>query len=257
MKLQSIIVDDEQNCRDNLKILLEEYCPEMNILGLAGSASEARELVNKFSPDVVFLDIKMPKEDGFSFLSSLPNHKFSVVFITAYDDFALKAFKASAVDYLEKPIDIDELKKAVKKLVRFHGNKNSIHGNTAIQSLLEEVINSRDETIAIFTTDGFIMVKTNEIVYLEADENYTTIYLTNNKKYFSSKKLKYYEDTLNKRSFFRIHRAYMINITNHLKEFSRKEGNIAILSNNVKLPIARRILPDFLNLINPLQPPSV
>lgn len=250
MKLRSIIIDDEQNCRDNLKMLIEEYCHEIEIVGMAGSASEARTLVKNVSPDVVFLDIKMPKEDGFSLLNSLPEHKFSVIFVTAYDEFALKAFKASAVDYIEKPIDIDELKKAVKKLVRMHGDKSNVEENKTIQHLLENIIHSKDDTTAISTTDGFMMVKTSEIIYLEADENYTTIFLTNNRKYFSSKNIKRYEETLDKRTFFRIHRSYIINVSDHLKEFSRKEGNVAILSNNVKVPIARRTLQEFLNQIN-------
>ena len=105
MKLKSIIVDDEQNCRDNLKMLLDEHCPEIEVIGLAGSAAEAKELVNKLSPEVVFLDIKMPKEDGFTFLNTVSDYNFSVVFITAHDQFALKAFKASAIGYIEKPID--------------------------------------------------------------------------------------------------------------------------------------------------------
>ena len=250
MKLKSIIVDDEQNCRDNLKILLEEHCPEIDVIGMASSAGEAIVLVNQLSPEVVFLDIKMPKEDGFSFLNQVSDRKFSVVFVTAHDEFALKAFKVSAVDYIEKPIDIDELKKAVKKLVRMAGDGTASDGHKAIEALLENVINTNNETTAITTTDGFMMVKTNEIIYLEADENYTTIYLTNNRKYFSSRNIKRYEEILNKKNFFRIHRSFIINIGDHLKEFSRKEGNMAILSNNVKLPISRRTLQDFLNQIN-------
>src|SRR5690606_27358473 len=121
-KLKSIIVDDEFNCRSNLQMLIEEYMPEIEVLDIAESADKARELIKKHTPDVVFLDIKMPGEDGFSLLKSLGDYDFSVVFTTAHNQFALKAFKANAIDYLEKPIDVDDLKKAVAKLVKIHSS---------------------------------------------------------------------------------------------------------------------------------------
>ncbi len=250
MKLKTIVVDDEHNCRINLKMLLDEFCPEIEVVAIAESAAMARELIKEHNPDVIFLDIKMPGEDGFSFLKSLSEREFSVVFTTAHNEYALKAFKENAIDYLEKPIDIEDLKNTVKKLVAVQESKSGIDRN-AIKNLLESVVDVKENgTVAITTTDGFVMVKNEEIIYLEADENYTTIYLTNNRKYVSCGTIKKFEDILNKKMFFRTHRSYIINMTCHLKEFSRKEGNMVIMSNNVKLPVARRTLQEFFEQIN-------
>lgn len=252
-KLRCLIVDDEFNCRSNLQMLIEEYCPELEVVDLADSAEKARVLAKEIKPDVVFLDIKMPGEDGFAFLKSMGNYNFSVVFTTAHNQFALKAFKANAIDYLEKPIDVDDLKKAVAKVVKLHepsGQPNN-NGAEAVQKALDSLVTKKSpEIIAIPTSDGFVMARNEEIIYLEADENYTYIYLTDNRKYFSCGSIKRYEDVLDKNTFFRTHRSYIVNVTHHLKEFSRKEGNMVILTGNIKVPVARRTLPEFLSQIN-------
>lgn len=252
-KLKCLVVDDEFNCRSNLQILIEDHCPELEVLALADSAKNARELVKEHDPDVVFLDIKMPDEDGFAFLKSMGTYRFSVVFTTAYNQFALKAFKANAIDYLEKPIDVDDLKKAVAKLVKLHElpKEEGATGSEAVQRSLDSLVTkSSPGIIAIPTSDGFVMARNEEIVYLEAEENYTYIHLTNNRKYFSCGSIKRYEDVLDKNIFFRTHRSYIINVANHLKEFSRKEGNMVILTGDIKVPVARRTLPEFLNQLN-------
>lgn len=252
-KLKCLIVDDEFNCRSNLQMLIEEYCPELEVLDLADSAEKARTLIKELDPDVVFLDIKMPGEDGFAFLKSLSDYRFSVVFTTAHNQFALKAFKANAIDYLEKPIDVDDLKKAVAKLVKIHSSPagSAKAGAEVVQQALDSLVTKKSpEVIAIPTSDGFVMARNEEIIYLEADENYTYIYLTGNRKYFSCGSIKRYEDVLDKNVFFRTHRSFIINVTHHLKEFSRKEGNMVILTGNIKVPVARRTLPEFLSQIN-------
>ena len=251
MKLKAIVVDDESNARQNLKMLLDEYCPEIEVVDVAESGEKARKLLDKYDPEVIFLDIKMPGEDGFAFLNSLSKRSFSVVFTTAHNQFALKAFKANAIDYIEKPIDIDDLKSAVAKVVNVHKNKDTSTDVNSIQKLLDGLVTVKHpETIAIPTSDGFLMARNEEILYLEADENYTTIFLTNNRKYMSCGSIKRFEDILDKNLFFRTHRSFIVNIGHHLKEFSRKEGNMVILTNNIKIPVARRILPDFLAKIN-------
>jgi len=252
-KLRCLIVDDEFNCRSNLQMLIEEYCPELEVIDLADSAEKARTLIKEIDPDVVFLDIKMPGEDGFSFLKSVGTYRFSVVFTTAHNQFALKAFKANAIDYLEKPIDVDDLKKAVAKLVKIHElpSEAGATGSEAVQKALDSLVTKKSqEIIAIPTSDGFVMARNEEIVYLEAEENYTYIHLTENRKFFSCGSIKRYEDVLDKNTFFRTHRSYIVNVAHHLKEFSRKEGNMVILTGNIKVPVARRTLPEFLNQIN-------
>ena len=250
MKLKTIIVDDENNARENLKMLLADYCPEVEVVALAESGNKARELIDLYDPQLLFLDIKMPGEDGFSFLSSLNKRNFSVIFVTAHNQFALKAFKANAVDYIEKPVDIDDLKNAVNKVVGLR-KAGATDAETGVQRLLDGLVSVKTPgTVAIPTSDGFIMARMEEIVYLEADENYTTLYLSNGKKYLSCGSIKRYEDILDKNMFFRTHRSFIINVAYHLKEFSRKEGNMVIMSNGAKIPVSRRILPEFLGKVN-------
>jgi two-component system LytT family response regulator len=252
-KLKCLIIDDEFNCRSNLQLLIEEYCPELEVAGLAESAEKARTMVKELDPDVVFLDIKMPGEDGFAFLKSMETYRFAVVFTTAHNQFALKAFKANAIDYLEKPIDVDDLKKGIAKIVKLYNSpkEEGTIGSEAVQKALDSLVTKKSaEIIAIPTSDGFVMARNEEIIYLEAEENYTYIYLTENRKYFSCGSIKRYEDVLDKNTFFRTHRSFIINVANHLKEFSRKEGNMVILTGNIKIPVARRTLPEFLNQIN-------
>lgn len=264
-KIRTLVVDDEFNARSNLKMMLEEFCPEIEVVGIAESADKAKALVDETKPELVFLDIKMPGEDGFMFLSSLAKRDFDVVFTTAHNQFALKAFKANAIDYLEKPIDIEELRNSVAKVVKSKSvakpqpvgdvaaNEDDVQEvpTNSIQRMLDSLVTSGTPgSIAIPTSDGFVVARNEEIIFLEADENYTTIYLTNKRKYLSCGSIKRFEDILDKRLFFRTHRSFIVNIAHHLKEFSRKEGNILFLSDEFQVPVARRILPDFLSRMN-------
>ncbi len=250
MSLKTIIVDDEFNARNNLKILIEEFCPELEIVGTADSASMARELIAEHEPDVVFLDIAMPKEDGFSLLKSYEERNFSVVFTTAYNEYALKAFKENAIDYLEKPISIDDLQNAVVKLLKYHGEENT-RSNKDINEFIDTMVSSNiNDRISVPTRDGYIIIRNTDIVHLEASDNYTMIYLSDGSRHLSSKNIKVYEDNLNDNIFFRTHKSHIINVEHHLKEFSRSEGNMAIMTNGKNVPIARRKMSDFLSRIN-------
>ncbi len=250
--LNAIIVDDEEFARENLRMLLEDYCPQVSVLGVAGSAAQARVLIEDNSPDLVFLDIMMPGEDGFMFLNSFENRTFQIIFTTAFRDYALKAIKEDAVDYLEKPIDIDDLQNAVKKASeRIAQKKNVKVSDERISKILENIAltNTVEKTI-IPTKDGLAIVKNTEIIHLEAFENYTTLYLMGGKKYVSSKGIKAFEDKLDPQMFFRVHKSHIINIAHHLKEFNRSEGNIAVLSDGTQVPVARRKLQEFLDKLS-------
>ncbi len=244
MALKTIIVDDESNARENLKILIDEFCPELKVIGMASSVAEARTLIEKEDPEVVFLDIAMPNEDGFELLKHYENRDFSVIFTTAYNEYALKAFKADAIDYLEKPISIDDLQKAVEKLMRIH----TIEDMEALSKKREA--DRENDRISVPTRDGYIILKNEEITHLEASDNYTMIYLANGSRHLSSKNIKVYEDNLNANIFYRTHKSYIVNIEHHLKEFSRKEGNVAVLQNGKMVPVARRKMTQFLDRIN-------
>ncbi len=250
MKIKSLIVDDELNCRDNLQMIINDYFPELEIIGIAESAQKAREIINNQKPDLIFLDIKMPKEDGFQLLQSFPERNFSVVFTTAYNEYALQAFKADAVDYIEKPIGIDELKSAVKKVIRLNPMLGLEFSETVENTENKKTVFKDNEKISLATRDGFTVVRNEEIIHLEASDNYTMIFMTDNRKFLSCKNIKVYEDSLNPEVFYRVHKSHIINVKHHLKSFSRQDGNHVILANNKSIPVARRKLADFMVIIN-------
>ncbi len=252
MSLKALIVDDEFHARSNLEMLLDNYCEDVEVIGSAASPSEARTLLEKNKVDVIFLDIKMPGEDGFEFLKSIEDKSFGVIFITAYNEYALDAFKADAIDYLEKPIDIDELIGAVDKIRRIKTSDAPISLNEDLVDLIKSVVNKQIdfEKTSIPTKDGLVIVNNQDIVHLEASESYTTIFLTDGKKYLSSKNIKVFEENLNPNIFFRTHKSHIINFAHHLKEFNRSLGNLAVMSNDKQIPVSRRKLTEFLSKIN-------
>jgi len=246
MKLKTLIVDDELNARNNLKLLVEEFCPDLEVIGLADSAHQARIFLDNQEVDLVFLDIAMPNEDGFSFLNSIDKRDFSVIFTTAYNEYALQAFKANAIDYLEKPISIDDLENAVEKAIRFH--EGATERNEKAMEVLSDI--SKNNRISIPTRDGFIVMHYEDIIHLEASDNYTMIYLKDGSRYLSSKNIKVFEQTLSEGIFFRTHKSHIINVEHHLKEFSRSEGNMAIMTNGITVPISRRKMSTFMDRIS-------
>lgn len=248
MSLRALIVDDESDARENLRMMLEEHCPELEVVGQAGSAPEARERIKELQPNALFLDIKMPGEDGFALLSSVADLDLPVVFTTAYDEYALKAFKQNALDYLEKPIDADELKRAVGKLQRLSSELNSAQPS-AIAALLKDPSSPLSTRVAVPGREGLVLLKHEDILYLEASDSYTTIHLIDGKRSVSSKHIRVFENNLDPKTFFRVHKSYIVNL-GHLKGFSRSEGNMAVLDTDVMVPVSRRRLPDFLALIN-------
>jgi two-component system LytT family response regulator len=251
-KLNAIIIDDEEFARENLRMLVEEFCTDVQIVGLASSAGQARQIIEEQNPDLVFLDIMMPSEDGFMFLQSINDRKFQVIFTTAFRDYALRAIKESAVDYLEKPIDIDDLQKAIAKAKELNDQKKTTKiPETRLTKILENIaLTNTVEKTVIPTKDGLAVVKNTEIIHLEAFENYTTLYLVGGKKYVSSKSIKAFEDKLDPNMFFRVHKSHIINIAHHLKELNRTEGNIAVLSDGTQVPVARRKLQEFLDKLS-------
>jgi len=250
MSIKAIIIDDEQNARENLNLILQDHCSEVEVVAMASSADEARKLIKEHEPNLLFLDINMPNEDGFELLESIENKNFSVIFITAHNQFALKALKAGAIDYIEKPIDIEDLQEAVSKVGKDASSGDNQLDFGLIKSMLEEYKNdNKSDTIAIPTISGYEIIKTEDIVHLEADESYTKIFLSNGKKCVSSMTIARYEKVLDKNTFFRIHKSHIINTRHHLKEFNRHEGNVVIMDNGSSIPVARRKLSGFVNAI--------
>ncbi|MDQ3109406.1 MAG: LytTR family DNA-binding domain-containing protein [Bacteroidota bacterium] len=254
MKLRALIVDDEAPARENLKLLLIEHCPEIEVIGLADSVQTAQKLIKEVVPQVVFLDICMPSEtEGFDLLDSLPEKKFQVVFVTAFKDYALRAFHANAIHYILKPVDIDDLKAAVKKLISNQEAFRSNHENldTYIKSL-ENLTKSMNpalpsQRITINHAKGFKIVDPSEIMYLEGEGNYTKINFSDGTQYVDTRSLGIYEDILDPKKFFRVHKSHIVNVL-CVKEFLNDEGSFAIMKNGTRLAISRLRLAGFLEL---------
>lgn len=245
MVLNALIVDDEEYSRKSLYFLLQENCPEVTVGAIAKSVAEARNLIEEQQFQLVFLDIAMPKENGFELLPTLQGKNIMVIFTTAYDQYALKALKAEAVDYLLKPIDIVELKTAVSKAVDWA----VLIAQKGTEPERDEV-GKKDEKsgrkISIPSTHGFNVIDTDEIIYLEADSNYTNFHLKNGEKVVLSKPLKEFEDSLTDVDFIRIHKSVIVNFK-YVQGYSNKNGLQVFLTNNVNLPVSRRRSSDFLD----------
>jgi two-component system LytT family response regulator len=235
-KIKAIIVDDEFFGRENLKKIIETYCPEIVILGSADSVVNAKEFVDIHKPDVVFLDINMPVLNGFDFLEEFDERNFMVVFVSAHEEFGIKAVKAGALDYILKPINIKELKQTVKKLVEL---KNKSHN--------EEIFFEPNKLI-IPASHGITTVLIDDIVRLEADGCYTTIILDKHEKIVISKTLKEFEEKLPKERFYRTHKSHLINLK-FFKEFSNLDGNYVVMSDGSKIELSRRKAPEFIQKI--------
>lgn len=243
MTLTALIVDDEEYSRKSLYYLLQEYCPEVQIAAIVNSVAEAREQLRTKQVNLIFLDVAMPRESGFELLPDLKSSNTLVIFTTAYDHYALKALKASAIDYLLKPIDIEELKAAVKKA---HDQMLLIsERGTATSDSRQPDLNLPDDgTITIPHTHGFDVINTSEIVYIEADSNYSIFHLKNTGKMVVAKPLKEFEEMLAGKAFLRIHKSVIVNFK-YVKAYSHRNGLQVILKDGSALPVSRRRLNEF------------
>ena len=244
--LKSIIIDDELKSRESLRILIEDFCEGVAVSALCQNVAEGLAAIEKHRPDVIFLDIQMQRETGFDLLNKIKQINFEVIFTTAYSEYAIKAFKFSAIDYLLKPIDIEELKAALLKVEKKIGG--SINGR--LQQLMDNLKGGNTENfkLALPTSDGLIFIKVNDIVYCEASSNYTNIYMLDGKKHLVSRTLKEYEEMLTESNFFRIHHSYLINL-NLVKKYVRGDGGYVIMNNDTSLDVSKRKKEAFLDRI--------
>jgi two-component system, LytTR family, response regulator len=243
--LTAIIIEDEQKGRLALSQKIKDYCPNIQMLGEAENGDEGLRLIEKYSPDIVFLDIEMPIMDGFEMLHRLPNKSFHLIFTTAYDQYAIKAIKYAAFDYLLKPVDIEELKSAVEKI----GQKPGMHTDKKLGTLQHNLLSRNAfNKIAIPTLDGLLFFDINDIIHLEASSNYTTISFNNHPKLTASKTLKEFEELLPNDIFFRTHHSHIINL-NYIKRYLKGDGGRIELQNGNFADVARRKKEEFLRLI--------
>lgn len=236
--IRSVIIDDEQNNIDNLRILLQEYCQGIIICATALNATEGEKIIALHQPEIIFLDIQMPGQNGFDLLKSLPTHNFEVIFVTAYDQYGIQAVKFSAVDYLLKPVVIDELKLAVKKATdRILNKKQNLKLENLI-SVLQKEHHKEDHRIAISTQKETRFVNTQSIIRCESSNNYTTFYLENGEKLLVSKPIYEYEEILSDYGFIRCHQSHLIN-KKFIRSLVKQDGGYLLLSDQTQLPISK------------------
>lgn len=232
MKLNSIIVEDEETSREILRNYLKKYCPNVHILGEASNVDEALVLIRSHELDLVFLDVEMPYGNAFDLLDKVGDINFETVFVTAYNHYAMDALNAHASYYLMKPISIDELIKAVDYVTEIKSKEDALQDQVLVPKT-----NAVNGKITIPLQDGFEVINTADILYCKADDNYTEIFLITNKKKLVSKTLKYFEDALNDTSFARVHKSYLVNV-NEIVKYVKGKGGSVILSNGKEIMVS-------------------
>jgi two-component system, LytTR family, response regulator len=242
------IVDDEERCSNSLVQLLNMHCPYVMIDAVCDSVHRALEILPGIHPDALFLDVMLGDGSGFDILQRLPEMKSSVIFTTAHSEYALKAIKYSAMDYLLKPIDSDELVAAIAKVGRSRELNEAIEARLRLLYLHLEG-GAREEKIALPTSDGYCFIEIASIISCEAQSNYTVFKLNKGEKRIVSKTMKEYELLLEERGFFRIHRSYMINLK-HVKSYYRGKGGYVVMSDGSELEVSPRCRDDLLQRLN-------
>jgi two-component system LytT family response regulator len=244
--IKAIIVDDENAAIKSLQWEIENFCKDISVVDTFTNPIDAISAINCIKPDCVFLDIEMPEMDGFQLLEKLNYRDFDLIITTAYDSYALKAFKENAIDYLLKPVDTDDLIKSISK-IKTNKNKNTL-GNELKDLLNNLPKNNLVCKIPLSLTGKTIFVKPDDILYCKSEGNYTEIHFISNKKELISKKIKDIEILINNLNFYRVHNSYLVNI-NYIKEFVKTDGQYIILDNNVSIPVSRTKKNDLLKLL--------
>lgn len=247
--IRVIVIDDENHARDSLIKILHRHCPEVQIVGQANGVSTGLEAIKELLPELVLLDIQMKDGTGFDLLSALPSIDFKVIFVTAFDQFAIQAFRFSAVDYLLKPVNPELLKEAVNRA----GMMIKEHFNLQMEVLEENLknINNSNKKVIIKTAESMHLLEVKNIICCDSDSSYTTIHTAEGDKILVSKTLKEYEDMLGDCGFYRVHKSYLINLV-HIRRFDRQEGGAVVLSNGLKIPVASRKRDELLELFEKL-----
>lgn len=240
--ITAVLIDDDSNLRKGMKSLLSRYAPEIKILGEADSVKTGIKVMDSLKPQVVFLDIQLTDGTGFDILENLAqkNGKSSshIVFITAHEEYAIKAFRFSALDFLLKPVDPEELEKVIEKIKStLEKNDNYAHIDLLLENIRKKVDNFK--RIALSTSDGIHLLEVSDIIRCESEDNYTKFYIKNSKPILISKTLKEYEELLAEHGFERIHQSHLINLS-CLKSYIKKDGGYVIMADNSKLPISQR-----------------
>ncbi len=237
--IHALIVDDEFQSRKLITKMLSRFFPEINNITEAATVDEAEKAIDTNLPQLIFLDIQIQAENGFDLLDKLTDYNFEIIFITAYNQFAVKAFRYNALDYLMKPVDADEFKAAVIKAVK-RINQAVKNPQEQIGSLTQQLKNPQKipDRIIISSADGYLIIPVQDISYCQANSNYTVFHLKDKTKVTSSYTLRHYEDILKEHNFFRVHRSYMINLA-FIKMYRKADGGIVVMNDGKEIEVSR------------------
>jgi two-component system LytT family response regulator len=236
-KLITVIIDDEPDAVGFISTIIGEYCPDLEVSGTANNIKDGIQIIRDIKPELVFLDVEMSNGTGFDLLTHFPDKEFDVVFITAFNHYAIRAIKFSAIDYILKPININEFIKAVGKVIDKH-RSDKFKGNENIEALLENIRSSLPTRLVIPTSDGREYLNPKDIIRIEADRSYSWFFIREKRKILVSKHLKEYQDLLNDRNFFRPHNSHLINL-NYVKKYVRHDGGYIEMTDGSQIPISR------------------
>jgi two-component system LytT family response regulator len=243
--MTAIIVDDEKHCRDVLALLLQKYCPQVSLLASCENGKAGVEAITMHRPDIVFLDIEMPGMSGFDMLEACSVTDFELIFTTAYNEYAIKAIRHNALDYILKPVDKDELVQAVERA----GKERTARSSGKVDGLIDYLNKQRTgDRIALPTLEGLQILQSEDIYYCESDGGYTRFFLNTGKVSLISKTLKEVEDVLESKGFCRIHNSYLINLR-YVQKYIRGDGGEVIMVNGANIPVSRNKKQDFLNFL--------
>ncbi len=243
--MRTVLVDDEEKSTRSLRTLLQRYCPDVEVIGEAGSAARAVELIGTLKPDVVFLDVLMPDGTGFDVLKKCQGQTFDVIFVTAFEEHALRAFEFAALHYLLKPVNFHDLQEAVARFRDKNGKEDHPSRDMRIDIARKAYGQPASENIVLTSLDGFSIVKISDILRCEADSNYTKVVFMNGKSFMSSRNLSHFEELLSGLAFVRIHHKYLVNLL-YVKRYIRGRGGYVEMSDGVQVEVSARKKDEFL-----------
>ncbi len=244
--MKAIIIDDELNSRQALSKMIKEFCQGVEIVAEAENFEQGLDAINTHAPEIVFLDLEMPDSNGLELFSRLKNIDFDVIITTGHQEYAVKAFKTAALDYLLKPVDLEELENAVDRV--FEKRKVN-RSSKSFDVFIQNWKNNTDQQIALASAEGLTFLKVKDIIYCKGDGAYTYFFINDGHKITVSKNLKEFEDLLGDKGFYRIHKSFLINLS-HMKKYIRGEGGSVVMSNGDSVSVSKRRKESFLTQLS-------